>query len=112
MKYQYRAFDKMGRQVGGVIDASTTAEASENLRRQGLFVTEVTDATFAGSSATATPAAGAARTSATGGGTRSVGTGQRLKFQATFTRQLHGMVAGGTPLVQSLMTIERQIEVP
>jgi len=99
MKFTYRAYDKVGKQTAGSLDAANTNEATENLRRQGLFVTNI---------AQADPndvIVGGARV-------KRVRTGLRLKHLANFTRQLHVLVSGGTPLVQAMLTIERQCEAP
>ena len=42
MKLAYRAFDKSGREVTDVVEAPGPEEATETLRRQDLFVAEVT----------------------------------------------------------------------
>jgi type II secretory pathway component PulF len=98
MKFSYRAFDIAGKQVSNSIDASTTPEARENLRRQGFFVTELE---LAGSNEEA--------------GLKSkvigrVGAMRRLKDVSGFTRQLHALLSSGTPLVQGIVAIERQCE--
>lgn len=100
MKVAYRAFDKVGHPVAATIDAPGLAEASEALRRQGLFVTEVLEAARGGASDPVR------QKDATG----SVSTGLRLRLLAMFTRQLFALVSSGTPLAQSLMAIERQCE--
>jgi type II secretory pathway component PulF len=95
MKFQYKGFDVSGQAVTAAIDAANTADASEMLRRQGTFVTEIREAAGAGAgmfgSAKRTPRAGA-----------------RLKHLAMFTRQLQVLVSTGTPLAQSLAALERQ----
>lgn len=96
MKLAYRAFDKSGREVADTIEAGGAAEAAESLRRQELYVTEVTQ--VAGSS---TPRA--KRLSLV------LGRGRRLKNLAMFTRQLYVLVSSGTPVVQSLGALERQV---
>lgn len=100
MKVAYRAFDKVGHPVGATIDAPGLAEASEALRRQGLFVTEVLEAARSG----------VGDTVRRGDTTGSVGAGLRLRLLAMFTRQLFALVSSGTPLAQSLMAIERQCD--
>ena len=42
MKLTYEAFDKSGRAISDMIDAANPAVASDLLRRQGLFVTQIT----------------------------------------------------------------------
>jgi type IV pilus assembly protein PilC len=102
MKFAYLAFDRMGKATPGSTEAGSAAEAREALRQKGLFVTEI-------------------REDATGEGpivpmqtthTRAWGRGKRLHNLAAFTRQLHVLVASGTPLVQSLAALERQAKDP
>jgi type II secretory pathway component PulF len=94
MKFIYTAFDKAGKPVSSSIEAPAEAEARETLRKQELFVTEFR---AAGASATVTTI-------------KSIRFGARLKYIATFSRQLHVLVSSGTPLVQALGAIERQCE--
>ena len=93
MKLAYNAFDANGRSVSDVIDAANPAEAAESLRRQGLFVTRITG--HAGRSV---------QTAA-----RVRGGGRKIKNIALFTRQLHVLVASGTPVIQALSALERQM---
>jgi type IV pilus assembly protein PilC len=101
VKYRYQAFEKSGKPAGGVVEAATADDARELLRRQELFVTDVRAAEDAGAQADA-PRAGrpAAKVKA----------GKRLRFLATFARQLHVLIASGTPVVQGLSAIERQMQ--
>jgi type II secretory pathway component PulF len=98
MKLAYDAIDKAGKVVRDVIDASDTSEAIETLRRQGLFVTEIREASAAGNSAVGST------------GKPAIGRGKRLKYLAMFSRQLHVLVGTGIPLTQSLEALERQIK--
>ena len=43
MKLAYKAVDKAGRVSTNIIEAADTAEASDKLRQQGLFVTEISE---------------------------------------------------------------------
>jgi type IV pilus assembly protein PilC len=98
MKLVYEAWDKTGRRVDDAVEAPDVAQATERLRRQGLYVTKITEAKPAGAVAVAGVTLGR------GGG----GRGKRLNQLATFSRQLHVLVSTGTPLVQALMALERQ----
>jgi type II secretory pathway component PulF len=100
MRFIYRAFDPAGRPVNDVIDANDVAHARELLRRQSLFVTDLTTDTGAG--------AGAAMVR----GGRGVRSGKKLRRLSMFARQLHVLTNSGTPLVQALVAIERQTDVP
>ena len=103
MKFSYKAFDSGGKAAAATIDAAGAAEAREILRRQGLFVTQLDAQT--GHEAPA--AEGVSRAPVSNG---KVGTGKRLKFLATYARQLHVLISSGTPIVQALSAIERQVE--
>jgi type II secretory pathway component PulF len=96
MTFAYTAYDAIGQSSSGQIDANNAAEASDLLRRKGLFVTDVREATAAG---------GRTRKS-------SLGYGKRLRCLAMFGRQLQVLVAAGTPLVQAIQSVEKQAEDP
>jgi type IV pilus assembly protein PilC len=98
MNLAYEAIDAQGKPVAGTVDTADAAEAIEQLRRQGLFVTRIT--------AAAGDAAGAK--AAGRGGRRKLSGAKRLKNLAMFTRQLSVLVSSGTPLVQALGSLERQ----
>src|SRR5438477_74998 len=44
MKFSYRGFDKGGKATDGMIEASSSAEARERLRAEGIFATDVGEA--------------------------------------------------------------------
>ena len=96
MKLVYEAFDESGRNVTASVDSTSAVEATESLRRKGLFVTRIQPAA----------AAGAKR----GSRRRRVGRGARLRNVATFARQLHVLIVSGTPLVAALTALERQAQ--
>jgi type II secretory pathway component PulF len=97
MRFAYLAFDRQGKSAPGSIDAGSAGEAREALRQKGLFVTEIReDASGEGMIVNSAP------------GKRAWGRGRRLQNLAAFTRQLHVLIASGTPLVQSLGALERQ----
>jgi type II secretory pathway component PulF len=100
VKLVYEAWDKSGRRVDDSVEAPDVAQATERLRRQGLYVTKI------GEPRSATAAGGAA--GAVLKHTRG-GRGKRLNQLVTFSRQLHVLVSTGTPLVQALMALERQV---
>lgn len=95
MKLQYTGYDVAGKQVADVIEARTAAEATDQLRRDGVFVLEMKECDAA------EDATGPHRA-------RRVGQTTRLKNMAVFTRQLQVLLATGTPLMQSLGALERQ----
>lgn len=100
MRVAYRAYDRSGRLVSDAIEAASAAEASELLRRQGLFATELSESKDASS-----PAAPSQRA----GGFVSTGRTRRLKDMAAFVRQLSILVATGTPMIDAISSLERQI---
>lgn len=99
MKYRYSAFDRSGKAAASVIEASDSGEAVEMLRRDGLYVVEISEV-------------GDRSEGGSGGRHRRVGSGGRLKFLAAFSRQLYVLVSSGTPLVQALNAVERQAGSP
>src|SRR5436305_11908125 len=99
MKFVYQAFDAAGKSVSDKIEATDSNEATEALRRQGLYDTEVK----------AAPAGAISYASAAGrAGPGRIGRGRLLKNLAMFTRQLSVLMTSGTPLVQALGALERQ----
>ncbi len=100
MHLTYQAYNKVGQAVSGVIDAADEVEATELLRREGLYVATI-GAARAGAGATLRPPAKA-----------KVRPGRRLKNLSLFWRQLHVLVATGTPLAQALAALERQARDP
>lgn len=100
-KFAYVAFDRAGKSVSGVTESGTEGEAREALRSKGLFVTQLKV-----SDGSSLPLPGG-KPRVRGPGPR-VGRGRVLKNLMTFTRQLHVLLASGTPLVQALGALERQ----
>ena len=94
MKLAYLAYDRAGRQTADTIEAASAADAAETLRRRGLFVARMGGDALA----KARPASSKGRSRGS----------RRLKKVALFTRQLHVLVASGTPVVQALGALERQ----
>ena len=96
MRLRYRAFDRTGKAIDDVIDASDPDKARDELRRQNLYVTEIG------------PDSGSAPAARRHG--KRVGNGKRMRRVSMFARQLHVLTASGTPLVQALIAIERQTQ--
>jgi len=96
MKLAYQAYDRAGESKTDTIEAANADEATEVLRGRGLFVTDIEAASKSPDTKARRPRAKAGR-------------GKRLKDLAMFTRQLYVLVASGTPLVQSLGALERQV---
>jgi type II secretory pathway component PulF len=95
MKFSYRAFDRAGQVKADVLEAASAVEATEALRRQGLFVSEVAETKGDAPVKTAAPARG----SSIKGGYKNV---------AAFMRHLSVLVSTGTPVVDALSALEKQ----
>lgn len=96
MKYAYVAFDSSGKQCEDVVEAASELAARDALAERRLFVVKIA----AGES---TPAAGS----------RPSGRRQsKWRCLAEFTRQMAILVCTGTPVVQALGAIERQVSDP
>lgn len=96
MKFVYVGYEKSGSAARGSVEASDKNEAMEQLRRRGIFATEVNEA----------GASGGVRVERRKGG--GWGSGKRLESVASFMRQLALLVSTGTPLVEALASLERQ----
>lgn len=95
MKFRYQGYDRTGAGVSAVIDAADEAGAREQLTRKGIAVAELSRVKQAAGPATS------------GGG---FGSGKRREQVAAFLRQLSVLVETGTPLVEAITSIERQLE--
>ncbi len=98
MKLAYTAFDKTGKSVSDTVEARDIADATDILRRQGFYVTEI-------------------RQSADGDDPRPalkmavrLGAGRRLKNLAIFTRQMFVLLSTGTQMADALAALERQTQ--
>jgi len=99
MKFSYRGFDKSGAPVADTTEGADRHDATEALRKRGIFVTEVSE--FRSDQAPRPVPRGRAR------GTPS--RGRRLDDLAIFTRQLSLLVQTGTPLVDAIASLQRQV---
>lgn len=100
MRFAYEAFKGNGGKADGSIEATSAAEATELLRHQGLFVTAIREAAMVQSGASQTKS---------NGFKISLGSNKTANL-AMFTRQLSILVSTGTPLVDALAAVERQIK--
>jgi type II secretory pathway component PulF len=98
MRLRYRAFDRAGNAIEDVIDATDADHARDLLRRKDLFLTDVV------------PDGQSAAGHSGGRRGKLIRSGKRLRRLSMFARQLHVLTTSGTPLVQSLIAIERQTE--
>ncbi len=100
MKLSYVAFDTAGKSASGTIDAASVEAATQQLRKQGLFVSRIGEGTLATKEAAPQSA-----------GLTGLLTG-RSKVVAQFTRQLAVLVSTGTPVVEALAVLEKQVVGP
>ena len=96
MRFAYQAVDAGGKVVSDTLEATDQAEAMDSLRRQGLFVSDVS------------PVSAGLNYARPRNKRKRLSSGRRMKNMAMFTRQLAVLVASGTPLVQALAALERQ----
>jgi type II secretory pathway component PulF len=96
MKLSYEAFDRSGKLVRGVIECSSREEAAGKLHEEGLYVSEFR-------------AGGVAEESAPRSSLPSI---KRLKGLSLVARQLALLISTGTPIVEALRAIERQVADP
>ena len=97
MRYSFRAYDRSGRLVSDAIDALSRADAQEQVRRRGLFLADLS------ADDKALPAAAARAGAGVGGRTA------RLKNVSVMVRQLSVLVSTGTPMVEAIASLERQL---
>ena len=94
MNYSYQAYDKSGSLCDGVVEAASSDEANEILRKKGYFVSSITEG---GSGKTRSKQ-------------RKKGRGKKItpKLVAEFARELSVLISTGTPLIDAISSIERQ----
>ncbi len=95
MKFSYQAYDKSGSLKTGVVEAAGVDEASEQVRKKGLFVSAIREGETH-------DAMGAKRPKKT----RKAKITQ--KVVAEFARELSVLIATGTPLIDAISSVERQ----
>lgn len=94
MNYSYQAYDKAGSLREGAIEASSTDEATEILRKKGLFVASIDSGSGGAKAKKKKYASGKTKVSS--------------KIIAGFARELAVLVSTGTPLIDAISSIERQ----
>ncbi|MEM1329202.1 MAG: type II secretion system F family protein [Planctomycetota bacterium] len=87
MKLRYEAFTSAGAAKNGTLEAMSLSAARDQLREEGLFVSKLEQE----------------------GGAVGSGGSSSLKRLAQVTRQLSVLVGTGTPVVEALATVERQV---
>ncbi len=94
MNYSYHAYDKSGSLSEGVIEASTADDATELLRKKGLFVASISSASTGAKKNKPKVSKGRKKISS--------------KIIAGFARELAVLVSTGTTLIDAISSIERQ----
>ncbi|MBU6413474.1 MAG: type II secretion system F family protein [Planctomycetes bacterium] len=95
MKFLSKAYDKQGKLHKEIVEGENEAAVRDQLRKQGLFVTELTKQRASSQSHSS------AKRSVSGGG-------KRLKNVSGFMRQLSLMLSTGTPLMEAMQAVQRQ----
>jgi type II secretory pathway component PulF len=96
MKFAYTGYDQTGRKAVGQIEAGSSDEAVERLRRQSVFVIGIEESTKAREKAKAARA------------TRSRRRRFSPKLIAQFSRELSVLVSTGTPIADAIESLEKQ----
>jgi general secretion pathway protein F len=123
--FQYRGFDSKGKPVSGIKDADSPRTLRQNLRRDGVMLTEVKEASSA-KGGSAAPGAGPAVADSgdLGGAVLSMLSPTRIRawfsvrsdanpqLIAVMTRQLASMLRAGVQLAESLTALIEQAERP
>lgn len=94
MNFSYKAYDKAGILREGITESSSKEEASESLRKKGLFVTSISSS---GSKKVK-------KSSKAGSRKKKISS----KVVAGFARELAVLVSTGTPLIDAMVSIEKQ----
>jgi type II secretory pathway component PulF len=96
MKFSYSGYDQSGKKTAGHFEAAGADEATERLRRQGVFVVTIEE------SGKARRSAAEVRTPRKSGGKPSA------KTVAQFARELSVLVSTGTPIADAIESLEKQ----
>jgi general secretion pathway protein F len=107
--FEYKGINKQGRQTKGVLDADNPRTLKENLRKQGIFLSDYREAEEGIAKSTSKRGAGA-------GATRAPrrGRGKRVKVieLAELTRQIATLLKASIPVVDCLAAVGKQAENP
>lgn len=93
--YEYKGVNATGKMIKGIIDAENPQAARGRLRKDDIYLTDLTEGVRGGEAQR-----------------RQIGIGRSVKSQdiAIMTRQLATLVGSGIPLVESLSALVDQIE--
>lgn len=107
-KFSYTAIDASGKQKSGILSASSSDDATAQIKSMGLFITNI--------SAQNAAAKGRAKGRSSGSTTRkkpvTIGRPVSQKGLCVFTRQMSTLLQAGLPLLRSLEVLSRQEKNP
>jgi type IV pilus assembly protein PilC len=105
--FHYTALDGKGEQTSGVVNANSEADALQQLRSSGLYITQLQQE---GTSTKKVKSAVSKSRGKSSGGSISIMGGGRVKPKSLmiFTRQLATLIDSGLPLLRSLTVLEKQ----
>ncbi len=111
--YEYKGLDGKGKKTDGLVDADSAKAARQKLRKQGVFVTDITEGK-AGSNIRSSSSGGKKDKK---GGIGSIEIDVAKYFEiigvadvANATRQLSALLGAGIPLVETLGALSEQVE--
>lgn len=105
-KFDYIALDANGNETKGSVDASTESEALNQLRSQGFYPTQISEA---GKGAGKTKVGKSKGSKPTRAAAKSVAKGKvNSKTLMIFTRQLATLIDSGLPLLRGLNVLSKQ----
>jgi len=106
-QFQFTAADNKGEQLSGTVDASSEAEAIQQLRAQGYYPLQVVEA-GKGKLAAKKPAAKKGKTAGPKKAKATTGGRIKPKLLMIFTRQLATLIDSGLPLLRGLTVLAKQ----
>ncbi len=109
-KFSYTAIDASGKQKSGVLTASSSEDATQQIKSMGLFVTNLGPAQEKAVRGKKT--SGRSKASSTRKKPMSIGKIVGQKGLAVFTRQLSTLLQAGLPLLRSIEVLMRQEKNP
>ncbi len=111
--YEYKGLDGKGKKTDGLVDADSAKAARQKLRKQGVFVTDITE----GKAGSKTRSGGSGKKKDKKGGIGSIEIDIAKYFEiigvadvANATRQLSALLGAGIPLVETLGALSEQVE--
>ena len=122
--FQYKGFDSKGKAVSGIKDADSPRTLRQNLRRDGILITEVKESATPKGGGSAAGGAGPVPNEALGGALLSLLSPRRIRtwlavrgdanpqMIAVMTRQLASMLRAGVQLAEGLTALIDQAERP